>query len=400
MSADPLFAPAWQSILDQVRSVWSPNRFREVGIVVGVSGGADSVCLLRAIEELRRGRAGQGDPPARGFVIAAHFNHGLRGENSDADQDFVQQLAERRGMRFVTRRAPNATSANVNAPDANSANANAPDASSTFNDASGSKSSSRFTATKLASDTPGEQPERRDVPPVSDEASMSRQRMAFLTETAKQYGARYITLGHSRDDNVETVLHHLFRGTGPAGLAGIGDVRSIESDLVLMRPLLSVDRQSIRDALTQIGQAWREDESNQSTLYTRNWIRGELLPLIQTRYPGAVDAVSRAIAGQRQWRSTMEQLAQDWSHERQISDDPAVFHRDFGDDQGTVILAMQHLWRSSGWPRGGMSGQHWSRLADCFISAKDERFSLPGEIDVVARGSQIQIARLPTPNKD
>ena len=344
-SSDSDHSPAWQLTLDQIQRDWPCDRFRDVGVVVGVSGGADSVCLLRAIAQLRNQTAippggqtallpgGLATQLSRGFVVVGHFNHGLRGEDSDRDQQFVSQLAADFGFMF---------------------------------------------ATHLATD------------PVSDEASMSRQRMKFLIDTAKHHGARYITLAHSRDDNVETVLHHLFRGTGPAGLAGIGQVRSLESDLVLIRPLLGVDRQTIRNALTQIGQVWREDASNQSAVYSRNWIRGELLPLIQTRYPDAADAIARAIDGQRRWRTTIAGLAEAWTEQQCICHSPATFRR--GDDDPSVIVAaLQELWRRKNWPRQAMTADHWSRLAECLIGTTDERFSLPGNLDVIASGNRVSI---------
>ncbi len=145
---------------------------------------------------------------------------------------------------------------------------------------------------------------------VRDEASMRSERFQFLHDTANAMGARYIALGHSADDNVETVLHQLMRGTGPAGLAGIGSPRPIGQDLVLVRPLLNVSRRLIRSGLESIGQPWREDSSNSDTDYRRNWIRHQLIPLIESEYPNAVDAITRAVEGQRGWRAVIDRLAQ------------------------------------------------------------------------------------------
>jgi len=235
-----------QELISQIGSAWPPQRFRDVGVVVGLSGGADSTALLIALGKL----ADTPSPKPTGFLVAAHFNHGLRGQESDADQQFSADLAQQLGIRFATARSM-------------------------------SHSTSQSTA--------------QSTKPCSDEATMSAQRMQFLTETAKQHGARYVALAHSLEDNVETVLHHLMRGTGPAGLCGIGSPRSVDDDLVLVRPMLEISRDKIRAALQSIGQTWREDSSNAATHYSRNWIRHELLPLNQTLYPAAIPAIDRAI---------------------------------------------------------------------------------------------------------
>ena len=258
MNKPPKVAPSWSKLLDLMSTNWATQRWRDVGVVIGCSGGADSVALLRLMAELRT----HGDHPPRGFVIAAHYNHALRGSESDDDQKFVQTLAEQLGLRFQTTR----------------------------------------TQSKETS-----------------EAALRSMRMQFLTDTAHASGARYIAVAHSADDNAETVLHHLLRGTGPAGLTGINHTRSIGTDLVLYRPLITASRHEIRTALNEVEQAWREDSSNQQLHYQRNWIRHKLIPTIEHRYPHAVDAINRAVSGQREWRSLVDQLARTWLDDHQIA---------------------------------------------------------------------------------
>lgn len=328
----------WLQLLDQLSDAWPPVRWRDVGVVVGCSGGADSVGLLRALTELSESIGGQssGDRPSRGFLIAAHFNHALRAEASGADEQFVRQLAAQLGVGLACGRATS---------------------------------------------------DRRD------EASMSRERIAFLTRVAKESGARYVALAHSSDDNVETVLHHLIRGTGPAGLAGIGPYRSLDADLVLVRPLLGVSRAWIRRGLAELDQAWREDASNENTDYRRNWIRHELIPLIQTQYPDAVAAIARAIEGQREWRSTIDSLARQWidSHRQRAS--PLTIRRDPGSPAAVVVAAAQQLWDTAGWPRGEMTREHWLRLAHTLTSRVDQRYTLPSRIEVAATVNEVTLIR-------
>ena len=188
--------PDWLRLLNLLSTNWDTQRWRDVGVVIGCSGGADSVALLRLMAELRT----QADNPPQGFLIAAHFNHALRGEESDEDQQFVEQLANQLGLEFKTARAKTSD---------------------------------------------------------SSEAALRSMRMRFLTDTANAAGARYIAVAHSAEDNAETVLHHLLRGTGPAGLTGISRTRSIGSDLVLFRPLLTASRAEIRKALSDVDQPWQ-----------------------------------------------------------------------------------------------------------------------------------------------
>ena len=248
----------WDQLRNAIQSAWPASRYRGVGLVIGCSGGADSVALLRCLVELAR--CDSSDTSAAGFIVAAHFNHRLRGEESDGDAHFVEQVAHDLGVRFEIRCGDGA---------------------------------------------------RRD------EATARDQRRAFFGDLVRKLGARYLALGHSLDDNVETVLHRLMRGTGPAGLAGISPFRPLSddpggSDFVVVRPMLAIGRQAIRDALRERGHRWREDLSNRSTEYRRNWIRNELVPMIQTQFPSAVPAIARAIDGQRQWSETIGICVDRW----------------------------------------------------------------------------------------
>ena len=322
----------WQQVLATATVAWPAHRWREVGVVVGCSGGADSVGLLRALARLREPTSGSCGGPPRGFLVAAHFNHGLRGGESDADEHFVRQLADKVDAQFVVERASGG---------------------------------------------------------ACDEASMRDQRLTFLAETAKSKGARYVALAHTADDNVETVLHHLMRGTGPMGLSGISRLRPFGDDLVLIRPLVSCRRALIRDGLRAIGQTWREDSSNQDTTYRRNWIRRELLPLIESEYPNAIAAIDRAIDGQRQWCEVIDRLAQDWLDKNLRQ--PCQLDRDPSTEAAIIVRALQMLWDQQQWSRGEMDRDHWQRLTQTIRSSQDERYTLPGGLDVRAEGRSLTI---------
>jgi tRNA(Ile)-lysidine synthase len=273
-------------------------------------------------------------------VIAAHFNHGLRGADSDLDQAFVEDLGNRLGIAVKTGQACDES---------------------------------------------------------RSEAGLRRQRLDFLTSTAETCGARYVALAHSADDDVETVLHHLLRGTGPAGLAGIRPFRPLAADLVLARPLLGCSRAQIRQALVEIGQTWREDASNRDLEYRRNWIRHQLLPVIESKYPEARAAIARAGQAQREWRQAIERLAQQWLADHRTGRDPVDLACDRLGDPPILIAACQTLWDTQQWPRGEMSRPQWLRLAESIRGQRDAPYTLPGNIRVTVICGHVRLQREPAP---
>ena len=321
---------AWQSLKAELIRSWPPRRWVDVGVVVGCSGGADSVALLRALHEVR---GEQAEP--RGFLISAHFNHRLRDEASETDARFTQRLAAGLGVTAAVGRADAV---------------------------------------------------------VADEATLRSRRYAFLRETAESYGARYVVLAHSADDNVETLLHHLARGSGPTGLAAMPPFGELGPDLVIARPWLSVRRETVRQALREIAQLWREDGSNADPNYQRNWIRRELMPLIESRYPRAREAMVRTIDTLADWRRIVEQLAVDWLDQHAAYDGTgATIRCDADVEPAIVVAAMQLLWSGRGWPRGAMSSRHWKRLAETVRIGEGPRYDLPGGISVAATGRTVEL---------
>ncbi len=205
-------------------------------VVVGLSGGADSVCLLDLLALM----AERGDIKAA--VHAAHLNHGLRGAESDADERFARELAEKSGLPITVERR-----------DVNAARA----------DAGGSL-----------------------------EEAARRERYSFLASVAAKTGAQAVAVGHNADDQVETVMHRMIRGAGLRGLCGMPLTRPLLADtslqgvpgVRLIRPLLRARRREIIGHLRERGLAFREDSSNLDTAFLRNRIRNELIPLIESGY--------------------------------------------------------------------------------------------------------------------
>jgi tRNA(Ile)-lysidine synthase len=207
-------------------------------VLVAVSGGADSVVLLHILRVLER----------RGALAIAgigHLNHQLRGAEADADERFCRELAEREALPFEAGRA------NV---------------------------------AHLAAST------RRSI-----EDAARRARYAFLQSAADRLGADVVAVGHSLDDQAETVLLRLIRGAGSRGLAGI---RPRAGRIV--RPLLDIRRDELRRYAADHRLRFREDASNASLIIPRNRIRLELMPVLEKYSPAIASVLARQAQGARE----------------------------------------------------------------------------------------------------
>jgi len=202
-------------------------------VVVGLSGGADSVALLHVLAGLAR---------HRGFaVVAAHLDHGLRPESA-ADAAFCRDLCLTLGVPFRTRRA------DVGA--------------------------------------------RRRAEGGGLEEAARRERQAFLRAVEEEQGASWIALAHTRDDQAETVLLRLLRGAGSLGLSAM---RPRAGDL--LRPMLGLSRRDVLDHLAERSLSWREDASNADLAIARNRVRHELIPYLERHFNPAVrESLARSAA--------------------------------------------------------------------------------------------------------
>ncbi len=193
----------------------------------------------------------------------AHFNHGLRGEDSEADEAFVADLARHHGLEFFAGRAD-------------------------------------VRAHALSGK-------------LSIEAAGRELRYGWLTRLAKGQRFNSVATAHTLDDQAETVLMRFLRGAGTRGLAGI--YPSLEvwggDKLRIVRPLLGVTRDQVEAYLTSLGQSWREDESNLDHRFARNRVRHSLLPLLEREYNPNIrrvlaDAADLAREEEEYWRALVE----------------------------------------------------------------------------------------------
>lgn len=225
-------------------------------VLVAVSGGADSVALLHTLADLARA-------PRRGYHLhVAHLDHALR-DNSAGDAAFVAELAGQMGLPV---------------------------------------SVERIDVGQRARET-GE----------SIELAARQARYLFLQAVARTEHCPTIATAHQGDDNVETVLHRILRGTGLEGLRGIRPKRKLTSSgLWLVRPMLGVTGEQARQYLTGRGLPWREDSTNIDVSMTRNRIRHNLLPLLREQYNPKVDQAIGRLALTAEWAGQwMDELAEE-----------------------------------------------------------------------------------------
>jgi tRNA(Ile)-lysidine synthetase-like protein len=216
-------------------------------VLVGVSGGVDSVALLHALH-------------AGGWkrLVIAHLNHGLRGRAAALDAAFVRRLGARLGLRVIEARADTAAVA---------------------------------IARKL-----------------SPEAAAREARYEFFAEAARQARCRTVVVAHHADDQAETFLFNLLRGSGPAGLGGMRarSVRRIGGmELEILRPLLGVWRGEIEEYARRHRLRHREDASNASARHTRNRLRRTVIPFLSKEFGRDVRPslwrAAEIIAAEQEW---------------------------------------------------------------------------------------------------
>lgn len=220
---------------------------QNAAVVVGVSGGSDSMALLH----LLLGLNGQDDWRLKLHI--AHLNHQLRKGEAEKDAAFVRAAADSLSLPCTIE--------------------------------------SRDVGELAASESAGVEEIGR------------RERYAFFERVCLNTGAKIVALGHHSDDNAETILHRVLRGTGLRGLAGIPKSRALSpySEVRIVRPLLGCTHDSLRAYLSNTGIAFRDDRSNQCNEPMRNRIRNQLLPLIEETINPQVRDVLNRLGDQARW---------------------------------------------------------------------------------------------------
>jgi tRNA(Ile)-lysidine synthase len=308
-------------------------------VVVGVSGGADSICLLHILTSLRERLDFK--------VHVAHLNHLLRGPESEGDARYVSRLAKRLGVPATI--------------------------------------------------------ESRDVKAYQATHAARQVRYRFFAEVAESVGANRVAVGHTADDQAETILMHLVRGAGPTGLLGMRPLTVWTSPglagLTVIRPLLAVSREETRAYCREHRLTPREDSSNLSLSPFRNRIRQELLPLLRGYNPRIGEALIR----------NSDTLAADLSFlEECVSE---VWPKVASEENGAIVLdrdsvvslhpaVQRHLLRRVTREVLGdledIELKHIEKMRDGLTLRKGKRVILPRRLTLSVEGREIRVSAVST----
>jgi tRNA(Ile)-lysidine synthase len=316
-------------------------------VLVAVSGGADSVALLRGLLTLQF---------SLGLSLhVAHLNHQLRGVASNADAAWVESLCQQVGVPCHI--------------------------------------GSRAVA---------------DMPEMSKQGLEGAARLArrqFLQDVAREHDCSQIALAHTADDQVETILHHIVRGTGLVGLAGMQSISEINDpedateqlphSIPFVRPMLSINRQQVESYLAELRQDFRTDASNQDTRLTRNRIRHELLPLLEREFnPQVRQALLRLGQQSREILKDETELAEQVLNEALVECTPRLCRLLCGpfinQPSHRIRECFVVLWKRQNWPRQHMGFRDWNRLVD-LLSQAEGAVTLPGQVQARCIGGELTI---------
>lgn len=286
---------AWAAQIEERIAAWIP---RDQTVVAGISGGLDSMALAHLLASMA---------PRFGWrVIAAHFNHQLRGAQSDADEALVRQTAANLGIEFLAGRGD-------------------------------------VQAVALREK-------------LSTEMAARRLRYAFFSQCAAAHDSRFVTLAHHLDDQVELFFLRLFRGAGAAGLGGMKPSAPLPSNPAIraVRPLLGERKAALAAFVRERGIAYSEDATNQSPDILRNRIRHELIPLLLGNYqPGLFEVIPRIMDICGAEAGAIEALACQWMEHpggQSFSDLPAALQRE-GLRAGLIAAGLEPEFERVEWLR-------------------------------------------------
>lgn len=336
----------------QVESMFPREKWSGVRTLVAVSGGPDSVGLLRALVELERREGGIRVTD----LVVAHVNHGIRGTESDRDEKFVRRLATELGVECHVA-GPNGRAAAIG----------------------------------------------------DSEEGLRDFRYEQLVGIATEVGARYLLMGHHLDDQVETILFRIFRGTGISGLAGIPPIRRVNDSLTIVRPLFESTRIEIEKYLESIGQSFCVDRSNSDTNYSRNFIRNDLMPRITERFG---ESASTAIARLAEQARDVDRLIMS----EMVRLDETLVSRSCDHleidcvqlskfDSVLIRRWLAEKWAEQAWPRQAMTYQWWKTMEEQIRETRskdrlEERsgnvvLNLPGNIRFEKQGKLLRLFVVP-----
>lgn len=323
-------------------AAWPAEAWRDVHVVLAVSGGPDSVAMLRAAVAVKQRAGGAGQ------LFAAHLNHGIRPDEAAADETWLRELCGQLNLPLEV------------------GHSNVPALAESVGDGL--------------------------------EAAARQARYDFLQTTAEKLGARFVAVAHTADDQVETILHRILRGTGVAGLAGMPRTRPLSPTVTLVRPLLHVERDDVLTYLAKLGQDFRLDATNTDARHTRNRLRHELLPLLRGRFnPDVHQSLLRLATQAEETQQLLSNLVSDLAQKsvRHSADGFEIECAPLADQPPLLVRELcKTAWTHAGWPLQDMGFDQWQQLAELVQSdAIAGSINLPAGIRAERRGNYIYLAR-------
>lgn len=333
--------PAPLSYLEQrVAKSWPPRHWVNFPAVVAVSGGPDSTALACALHRLAR------EHSTEPRLVLAHVHHGWRGAEADQDQQAVESLAHDLGLPCYVRRCSPPTSGHG----------------------------------------------------LGWEALARQERYRLLRDVAREVSARYVATAHTLDDQVETVLGRILRGTGVEGLRGIAPMRPLDEHVTVVRPLLRVSRRRVLAYLRQLARPWREDSTNLQTRFLRGYLRVELLPVIRRRFGRQAEkAFIRLSDDARLLYRALEPMVEQHRIDSLLQECPesVLLRRSVLASLAPALrlMVLRRQWRRQAWPERDMTRRHWLMLGRVCTSCDVAGITLPGGVQLRVDRDTVRLER-------
>ncbi len=316
------------------------------GCVVAVSGGPDSVGLLHAVVDVFRAAG------STAVLVVCHMNHGLRGAESEGDEAFVRSLLATLVEQSAVPRL-------------------------------------QLACTRM--DVAGRAHSHKE----NLEAMARKLRYAWLAEQARIHEVRWVLTAHTLNDQAETTLFHILRGTGIRGLRGMRPIRRLADGIRLYRPWLTIEKADILAYLNERGLEYRTDSSNLDPRFTRNRLRQDLLPKLQADYNGRIQDALAGLA--RHARHACSLLNAQAKRMLEKAEKPHVEGLLIFETEALKQLSLESLqslyayvWRREGWPRGHMGWREWESLAR-WTHSPSTGLDLPDGIRAVKKRGVVQL---------
>ena len=340
-----------QPLVSNLLQTWPLELWQNQSIILAVSGGADSVALLRAVCEV------QGHQSYVDRLHVAHLNHGWRGAESDMDEQFVVQLSHSLAVSCTVHRLP-------------------------------------------------PQPES-----AKSEQAARKARHAFFKQVAHHRNARFVATAHTASDRIETMLHNLCRGTGLSGVCSPTLSRPLDANITLVRPLIASFREEVIDYLSRLSQTYRVDASNLDQSYRRNFLRHSILPTLREVYGSGLD--SRLISFSQLAEETLKHQqmeAERYASHAAVAEQHAIAENRLTERLSNelrlpcekllpttwpiVLLSLQKAWHELHWKQQAMSRANWEKLRTAWqkivppvrnrVRKPKSLFHLPGGLKVTS----------------